>query len=697
MKGDKRMNGPVRDKQVIHKDTSTERENGTKTNGQKPKKGTFLNNISIGGKYLLVFTFSVLLFIFAIVLVYIQFSRASDNVTDIIEKNNLTNDMSRIALLIEQQHSIISDYVSSTNRQRLEDFDEVTGELLSLLDKLDTHFEGDEENQVFFQRMKDMVGKTEDVFLNKIAGENVDAKDMVYAKINISSQKNATITSVNRLVEKAFDEQEVSVQKVEESMFHSIIILLVAGSISVLLGYFNIILISRMTSRNLKTVVTTTSELAKGNLNVDRMDYRGRDEIGQIADSVNLLRENMNGIISEVIRASHSLGLSSEMLTRSSNEVKVSSNQMVKTMEELAEGAETQANSATELSEEMSQFLESVLVSQKEGQAIVSSTEDVRRVTKNGEELMSQSVEQMNRIDKIMANAVDQVKGLDEQSEEISTLVQVVKDIADQTNLLALNAAIEAARAGEHGKGFAVVADEVRKLAEQVTQSVAQITHIVSNIQSETDEVVASLGKGYEEVKEGTLQIDKTGDSFNEINLSIGNMVEGISNMANQLQEIAENSEKMNGLISDIAAVSEEAAAGIEESTASTQEASSSMDKIADNASELDVLAKVLNDQVAVFTLRDTELNLEETARDKEVMGQEEETGFDDGPEIEDEYTDSLDEELKDIEFDTGVSHEKGEEVLEWVEGNDESEVAASDEPSVDEDNLNGDENVEQK
>src|SRR5699024_6309961 len=217
--------------------------------------------------------------------------------------------------------------------------------------------------------------------------------------------------------------------------------------------------------------------------------------------------------------------------------------------------AESQANSASYLSVEMNSFVHSVQHFQEEGLSIADSSKNVLTLTTDGSNLMKQSVSQMNKIDHIVSEAVGKMRGLDEQSEEITTLIEVVKDIADQTNLLALNATIEAARAGEHGRGFAVVADEVKKLAEQVTDSVTEITHIVSNIQQETDNVVTSLNDGYEEVKEGIIQIEKTGDNFQTIDQSVSGMVTSISNIVDKLKEISKNSNQMNNLIEDIAAV----------------------------------------------------------------------------------------------------------------------------------------------
>lgn len=562
----------------------------------------FINNIPIGMKYLCMFLFSVVLFIGATLIVYTQLSTAKEDVQSIISHSEISSIMTEMALIVEQQDSAISAYSLAGNERHIEEYEKMEAELNDIFTTLEPVFANGEEELTFGSVIMNSENIT-NLFLNRLVSQRENNEDIVATQLEIDTQKDVLINLISDLIDVYAEEQGGAIVNVNKSMNQSIAFLVVINVVSIVIGFIALVIISRYISNSLKQVVEATKTIAAGDLTGEPLTYEGRDEIGQLSEAVNTLGYNIRDIIRKVNEASHEVTSSSEVLMLSSHEVKEGSEQMVVTMEQLASGAESQANSASNLSEQMEQFVQSVQTSQEDGAAVAKSSQQVITLTNEGSELMSQSVQQMDKIDEIVSHSVQRVIGLDEKSEQISHLVDVVKDIADQTNLLALNAAIEAARAGEHGHGFAVVAEEVGNLAEEVAHSVTEITNIVTMIQNETDDVVKTLNNGYEEVQTGTSQIEQTGESFQSIEYFINAMVKNISDVVNRLEDIATGSKEMNNLIADIAAVSEEAAAGVEQSSAATQQTSSSMDEISVNAEELSRLAEQLNNEINVFKI----------------------------------------------------------------------------------------------
>lgn len=378
---------------------------------------------------------------------------------------------------------------------------------------------------------------------------------------------------------------------------------LIIVGITLIVGIFIIWMFANSIARPINKVSEHMNHLANGDLTQPQLNLKSKDETGKLANAMNHMQIKLKDIIANVSSTSEKLTSHSEELTQSANEVKVGSEQVATTMQELASGSESQANSASELSSVMGTFTSKVQEANTKGESIQQSSSEVLGMTREGSQLMQSSTDQMAKIDQIVQEAVKKVQGLDTQSKEISKLVSVIKGIAEQTNLLALNAAIEAARAGEHGKGFAVVADEVRKLAEQVSVSVTDITGIVGNIQNESSTVAVSLQDGYKEVEQGTSQIKSTGETFNRISTAVTEMVDSVKSVSANLSDIATNSEEMNASIEEIASISEESAAGIEQTSASSQQTSGSMEEVAESSGQLANLAEELNELVGQFKL----------------------------------------------------------------------------------------------
>ncbi|MDZ5711488.1 methyl-accepting chemotaxis protein [Jeotgalibacillus haloalkalitolerans] len=383
---------------------------------------------------------------------------------------------------------------------------------------------------------------------------------------------------------------------------NQLIILVISGAAllaAIAIGIF----MGRAIGSPLKRVASRMEHVSNGDLSHDTLVSKRKDEIGTLVAATNKMQEDLKTVVSKIAAATENVSAQSEELTQSANEVREGSQQIAVTMQEIASGTEAQATNAGSLSETMEVFSGKIQDTTQQSEKVSNRSRTVMTSAEEGSQMMESSIQQMIVIDQVMTEAVGKVRGLDHQTNEISKLVGVIREIAEQTNLLALNAAIEAARAGEQGKGFAVVADEVRKLAEQVANSVNDITGFVNGIQTESRSVVSSLEQGYEEVNEGTKQIAVTGERFNEINGSIRDMIQMVDQITDNLQDISNGSQSMNASVQEIASISQESAAGVEEAAASSEQSLSTMETISASAEELAGLAEELAGEVRKFKL----------------------------------------------------------------------------------------------
>lgn len=363
------------------------------------------------------------------------------------------------------------------------------------------------------------------------------------------------------------------------------------------------LMMGKVIGKPLTLISRKLNDVAEGNLTGEALITKRRDEIGILEQATNKMQYELRHIIESVSLASQRVLSASEELTQSTQEVVMGADQIALTMQELASGSESQAHYTSDLSENMSYFSSTIETSVAKSESVKDHSTQVKGLTSDGSTLMQDSVAQMVTIDQIVQRSVVGMKNLDSKSGEVSKLITVIEEIAEQTNLLALNAAIEAARAGEQGKGFAVVADEVRKLSEQVSHSVEEITTIVESMQKESTEAVISLESGYAEVSKGTAQIQKTGETFNHIAASVEQMEETIKDIVEKLAINREQTIKMQTSVEEIASVSEESAAGIEQTSASAQQSNSTMQEVSASSQELKGLAEKLNGMVERFEL----------------------------------------------------------------------------------------------
>lgn len=361
-----------------------------------------------------------------------------------------------------------------------------------------------------------------------------------------------------------------------------------------------------------------SKEIAIGNLTIEKLKSGTKDEIGILISAANEMQDNLKNMISRVTSVATELVATSQELTATSEEAGSAMQEIMSSIEETAVQVEQDVQNnqrgvvkATEAMSELSGSIQEIAYNAEEQaskvivmaettsqmvaalQEITANTQTVAEASKqnlleakSGEKAIIDIIRSMQEIKDTVFNAAQRISELGDYSHKIGIIVDVIEDIADQTNLLALNAAIEAARAGEHGKGFAVVADEVRKLAEKSARSTGEIRDLISKVQQSTRDSVKAIERGTLEVETGVVRSEDAGLTLNRIISNVTNTDSQIESISAGLEQISASSTEIVKSVESVSAIA-----------TTNSNASRVMSKMANNVTEaIDELSNAANE-----------------------------------------------------------------------------------------------------
>lgn len=344
------------------------------------------------------------------------------------------------------------------------------------------------------------------------------------------------------------------------------------------------------------------SSITENNLNVNFAIVTS-DEIGNMGRNLHKMKDNLRELIKHIAYMAENLGTSSEQMAASSQQ----SNSMADNMSEIIDNFSKSFLEESQFIEQTTQTINEMAVSIQQVAKNIETTNKVGKgaeeSSKNGKNAVERAIQKMADVQNVMKQSVEATEILKNNSDEIGNIVEVITNIAEQTNLLALNASIEAARAGESGKGFTVVAEEVRKLAEQSSNAAAQITQLIEEVQKGTNIAVNLMKEGSLAVEEGSYTVVETGNTFDEIHKSIDAIACDIDEVSLSIQQMSTNSEQIVEVMDNITEMSGERISDTQQISSASQEQVSAIEEITSTSENLAQIAGELKKQIGQFKI----------------------------------------------------------------------------------------------
>jgi methyl-accepting chemotaxis protein len=405
----------------------------------------------------------------------------------------------------------------------------------------------------------------------------------------------AQLTQLQADIAKQLNEQNDA--DTERTIRFMVIELIVVLAISVVA----VLIITKKITTPLELMTNALVKLRDGDFIITQRTIQRDDEFGALANMVADVRKSLNRLMRDTNASAEQLAAASEELTASSQQAAQASSMVANSVTDAAGATAEQQTYVNDAMESINNTAESVERLNQTAETVSQHASESKDEAEAGSKAIQQAVEQIMSVETIVQNSAATVDKLGKSSQEIGQIVSDISEIAEQTNLLALNAAIEAARAGENGRGFSVVAEEVRKLAEQSQEAAQRITNLIGGIQSDTNEAVQSMQEGSSAVKAGTESVSKLKEAFDRIQAAALGVSEQADTITAEVRAVADQTANVKEKSANILEKGTQVSGEMENVSAASEEQSASASEIADASNSLAKLAQDLQNSLSKF------------------------------------------------------------------------------------------------
>ncbi|CAM4343759.1 methyl-accepting chemotaxis protein [Saccharibacillus endophyticus] len=414
-----------------------------------------------------------------------------------------------------------------------------------------------------------------------------EPKVLVYAKNELSGW----------IIAGSYYENEV--QEAAQPIFYRLIIVL---AVSLVAGGLFIWLLTRSIARRLKNVSRAAEAISAGDLTGTVTDS-GRDEIGQLAASFQSMNASLGSLVRSITGSVSDVAASSEELSASAEHTGKATRQITESIEAFAATSERQSDSVADSSRRLAEIFEWLSELRKNSERLAQASRSSAEMAEEGDLLVDQTLDRIREIDVSVREGGEVISGLSDKSQTITGILHTIDEIASQTNLLALNASIEAARAGEAGLGFTVVANEVKKLAQQSADSAKTIEGLIQDIVADIQASLETFVKIRSSVTGGLETAERTADNLRQLKTASEEVSDDLNGMNTQVGEIAGHAEEVAQSVREIAKAAETNQSGTHEIAAAAEEQLASMEEIGQSSASLALLAEQLQNEIERFKI----------------------------------------------------------------------------------------------